>query len=176
MVKSFHPAGGLLWHRVRIVQHRGAMWSQQAYLLVVLRQVPCALLYQKWNLSTMEFGNTASMMQISVWIPLWSSRTPCPAAEWNHSLPLPLHCCRPAGEGEEHCDFHHLSRAPRCNTSRIQNTPEQGDRAQMYHIARSCQPAGPEIEVLPEVLIQTSLSDISAFLLMPEDYTLVTSK
>lgn len=64
---------------------------------------------------------------------------------------------------QECCEFYHLSHAAQGGTSGTQSTPKQGDREQKYHIAGSCQPAGPKIDVLPEVLIQTSLSDISAF-------------
>lgn len=109
-------------------------------------------------------NNTASMVQSSVQGPHWTSWTLIEAEHRNYNLPFPLHHCRPAGE-KKCCEFHHLSHTAQGGTSRTQNTPKQGDREQKHHMARSCQPAGPKIDVLPEVLIQASLSDISAFLL-----------
>lgn len=84
------------------------------------------------------------------------------ATQSNHSKPLPFHRCQPAGEGA-FCDFYHFSSACECSTSRILHIPKQRNRGQRYHIAQSCQSAGPKIEVLPEVLIQTLLWDMYTF-------------
>lgn len=170
----FHPGGGLLWHWVRSVQHRGVKQTQQVCLLVVLQVTTlCFTLPETEPFHRGVYQHCWYDVNLSEY--LTGALGPC-AQQHNETIACLSPNTTVGLQEKECCDFHHLSHALRCRTSRIQNIPKQGDRAQKYHIARSCQFAGLKIEVLPEVLIQTSLSDMSVFLSVPGDYTLATSQ
>lgn len=150
VVKSLHPGGVLLQHWVGSVQDRGAA-AFQSHIKVPVLCITRNAAFPPWEQHCQHGADPSQSASLTSWALI-------EAAHWKHILPLPLQHCRAAGGGERSAvGPHHLSQAAQGGVSRTQSAPKQGGREQKHHVAGSCQPAGPKIDVLPEVLIQASL-------------------